>query len=131
MCASLLCGSGSTLAICISFPHRHSGNSVQPGTSKRSNKDISHPQDDLVCPAMLQCTSLKSRHGKFQRKEPRQIEVCRGPSLMMQPRTGVPREGGAQSEFGKVSRGGQAIGRCVEGGSRLESIEAGPNRHAA
>ena len=30
------------LAICISLPHRHSGNSVQPGTSKRSNADIGY-----------------------------------------------------------------------------------------
>jgi hypothetical protein len=27
----------------MSFPHRHVGNSVQPGTNKRSNADISHP----------------------------------------------------------------------------------------
>jgi hypothetical protein len=28
------------LAISISFPHRHSGNSVQPGIKRRSNADM-------------------------------------------------------------------------------------------
>ena len=34
------------LAISISFPQLHAGNSVQPGTNKRSNPDIrSQPHD--------------------------------------------------------------------------------------
>jgi hypothetical protein len=28
------------LAVCISFPHRHTGHSVKPGTRKRSNADM-------------------------------------------------------------------------------------------
>jgi hypothetical protein len=28
------------LAVCISFPHRHTGHSVKPGTLKRSNADM-------------------------------------------------------------------------------------------
>lgn len=30
------------LAICISLPHRHLGNSAKPGTDNRSNADIGH-----------------------------------------------------------------------------------------
>ena len=30
------------LAVCISFPHRHTGNSVKPGTSKGSNADMGY-----------------------------------------------------------------------------------------
>jgi hypothetical protein len=37
---SVLCGTGLMLAVCISSPHRHTGNSLKPGTRKRSNADI-------------------------------------------------------------------------------------------
>ena len=30
------------LAVCISFPHRQTGNSVKPGTSKGSNADMGY-----------------------------------------------------------------------------------------
>jgi len=36
---SVLSSNGLMLAVCISFPHRHRGNSVKAGTSKRSNAD--------------------------------------------------------------------------------------------
>ena len=37
--ASVLSGSSSMRVSCISFPDRHSGNSVEPGASKRSYED--------------------------------------------------------------------------------------------
>ena len=37
---SVLSGNGLMLAVCISSPHRHTGNSLKPGTCKRSNADM-------------------------------------------------------------------------------------------
>ncbi|MGO9840662.1 MAG: hypothetical protein ACLPZF_05590 [Candidatus Acidiferrales bacterium] len=37
---SVLSGNGLALAVCISSPHRHTGNSLKPGTRKRSNADM-------------------------------------------------------------------------------------------
>ena len=42
ICVSVLSGNRLMLAVCISFPHRHRGNSVKPGTSKRSNADMGY-----------------------------------------------------------------------------------------
>ncbi len=40
ICVSVLSANGLMLAVCISSPHRHTGNSLKPGTRKRSNADL-------------------------------------------------------------------------------------------
>jgi hypothetical protein len=50
--ASLLSGSRSMLEICISFPHRQSGNLVQPGTNERSNADMEPPFREKISKAL-------------------------------------------------------------------------------
>ena len=40
ICASVRSDISSTPAMCISFPHRHSGPSVQSGANSRSNEDM-------------------------------------------------------------------------------------------
>jgi hypothetical protein len=39
ICVSLGPGNESMFAMCIFFPHRHSGNSVEPDAKERSNAD--------------------------------------------------------------------------------------------
>jgi hypothetical protein len=72
MTASLFPGGWSRLAICISSPHRHVGNSVEPGTSRRSNADIvySPHQWNPVCPELLQRTSLSSLSNRANSLDP-------------------------------------------------------------
>jgi hypothetical protein len=44
------------LAMSISFPHLHTGNSVQPGTNKRPNTDMDCDLTGEPCPVLLLCT---------------------------------------------------------------------------
>jgi hypothetical protein len=66
ICASVRSDTSSTPAMCISFPHRHSGPSVQSGANSRSNEDmqiLTTNGTSLHCMHYVCSTSLTFRHG--------------------------------------------------------------------
>jgi hypothetical protein len=49
------------LAMSISFPQRHAGNSVHPGTNKRSKTDMGYDLTWQTCLILLQRTQRQKR----------------------------------------------------------------------
>ena len=68
--------------MCISFPQRHTGNSVQPGTNKRSNADMASPTlPEKVCPKVpIERARIRERPSKprLQRRQALGLPLAKG-----------------------------------------------------
>jgi hypothetical protein len=79
ICVSLCPAKELVRAMCISFPHRHAGNSVQPGTNNRPKSDMRYLTSTENCGRAYQagrrltdCSTaeLRDRQGIFAIKSP-------------------------------------------------------------